>query len=128
MNAFSQLTANHTIKTYAVMIFEHAGAKNVDKYLSSIMVALALIAGSLFTTYLADILGRKILNIVSLAGSAIGLFTVAIYSYLNVSGCDLRGFDWVPVVSVSFVEFISAAGINALAYVCSVEYLPLRVC
>lgn len=126
LNAFSQFTANHTIKTYGVLVFQRAGA-NVDPHMSSIMLALALIVGALFTTYLADILGRKVLNVISLAGSAFGLFAVATYSYLNVNGHDLSAFDWVPVVSLSFVEFISSAGINALAYVCSVEYLPLKV-
>lgn len=126
LNAFSQFTANHTIKTYGVLVFQRAGA-NVDPHMSSIMLALALIVGALFTTYLADILGRKVLNVISLAGSAFGLFAVATYSYLNVNGHDLSAFEWVPVVSLSFVEFISSAGINALAYVCSVEYLPLKV-
>lgn len=127
LNAFSQLTANHTIKTYAVMVFTRAGA-DMDPYVSSIMVALALIFGALLTTYLADSLGRKILNFGSLFGSAIGLFTVSIYHYLNINGYDMSNFHWVPVLSLSFVIFISSAGINALAYVCSVEYLPLKVC
>lgn len=109
------------------MVFERTGA-DMSPYISSIMVALSLIFGALLTTYLADKLGRKILNFGSLFGSAIGLFSVAIYYYCNINGYDLSNFHWVPVLALSFVIFISSAGINALAYVCSVEYLPLKVC
>jgi len=126
LNASVQFTANYTITSYAVLIFQKTGA-SIDPYMSSIIMALALIIGSLLTTYLADILGRRILNIVSLSGSALGLFAVAIYHYLNINGFDLTGFVWVPVVSLSFVVFISSAGINALAYVCSIEYLSPKV-
>lgn len=93
----------------------------------SIMLAVALILGSLFTTYLADTLGRKFLNLISLMGSAVGLFATALYHYLNINGYDLTGFAWVPVVSLSLVVFISSVGIMPLAFLCSVEYLPPKV-
>lgn len=111
----------------ATMIFEKTGT-SIDPYISSIVLALALIVGALLTTYLADILGRKILNIVSLSGSAVGLFTLAIYYYFHIKGYDLTSFALVPVLSLSFVVLISSAGINALAYVCGIEYLPQKVC
>lgn len=126
LNAFVQLTANFTIISYAVMIFERTGT-SIDPYFSSVILALALIVGSVCTTYLADILGRRILNIVSLAGSAVGLFAVSLHHYLYINGYDLSAFVWVPVVSLSFVVFISSSGINALAYCCTVEYFPHKV-
>lgn len=126
LNAAVQFSANYTITTYSVSIFAKTGT-SFDPYISSIVLALALIVGSILTTYLADILGRKILNIVSLSGSAIGLFTVSIHHYLHIKGHDLSAFQWIPVFSLSFVVFISSAGINALAYVCSIEYLSPKV-
>lgn len=108
------------------MIFEKAGT-SLDPYISTIMLAVALILGSIFTTTLADKLGRKFLNIISLLGSAIGLFAVSLYHYLNINGFDLTAFDWVPVVSLSFVIFISSTGIIPLSLICSVEYLPPKV-
>lgn len=108
------------------MIFEKVG-KSVDPYISSIILAVALIFGSLATTYLADILGRRLLNIVSLFGSACGLLSMSLYHYLYVKDYDLSAFTWVPVISLSFVIFISSAGIVSLAFVCSVENLPTKV-
>lgn len=108
------------------MIFEKVG-KSVDPYISSIILAVALIFGSLSTTYFADIIGRRVLNIGSLFGSACGLLSMSLYHYLYVNDYDLSAFHWVPVISLSFVIFISSAGIVSLAFVCSVENLPTKV-
>lgn len=124
--SFSQLTAGFTIINYAHTIFQALGT-SMDAYLCSIVLAVALIFGSLTSSILADKLGRKILNIISLLGCAAGLFATAIYHYLNQNGYDLSLFTWVPVFSLSFVIFISAAGIWGLVLVCIVEYLPQNV-
>lgn len=126
LNTFAQFTGNLTITSYAVLLFEKAGT-SLDPYVCSIMLGVALILGAIFSTYLADKLGRKFLNILSMMGSAVGLFAVSIYHYLNINGFDLSAFQWVPVVSLSFVIFISSAGIMALSIVCSVEHLPPKV-
>lgn len=108
------------------MIFEKTGS-NLNPYTSSIILGIALLFGSVLTTYMADSFGRQFLNIFSLVGSAFGLTAVSLYQYLNMNGYDMSAFAWVPVVSLSFVIFISSAGISSLAYVCSVEYLPPKV-
>ncbi|XP_055304279.1 uncharacterized protein LOC129569467 [Sitodiplosis mosellana] len=126
LTTLAQCTANFTITNYSVMIFEKAGT-SLDPYVSSIMLGLALILGSVFSTYLADKLGRKFLNIMSLVGSALGLFALSLYHYLNINGYDLSSYQWVPVLSLSFVIFISSAGIVALSLVCSIEYLPPKI-
>lgn len=109
------------------MTFAKVGT-HLDPYMSSIMLAVAQILGSIATTYLADKLGRKMLILVSLMGSACGLLVTALYYYLTLNGYDLSAFAWIPVASLSFVIFISAAGITPLMDVCAVEYLPKKVC
>lgn len=126
LSAFAQFTLNNTIKSYAVIILKKTGA-SIDPNVSSIILGGAFIVGALLTSYSADILGRKFLNIVSLLGSAMGLSLVALYYYLRISGLNLSAFDWVPVTSLSFVILISSAGIIPLLFVCSVEILPPKV-
>ena len=126
LTGFAMMTANFLLIGYAVMVFERSGS-SLDPYVSSIMLAIALILGSLLTTSLADKLGRKLLNVISLVGSAIGLFAIAAYYYLHLHGYDLESFVWVPVASLSFVIFISSAGIVPLSFVCSIEFLPSKV-
>lgn len=126
LTTFNQLTGNFTITSYAVMIFAKTKT-TLNPHISSIILAVSLLVGSIFTSYLADKLGRKILNLISLTGSAIGLFTISLYQYFNVNGYDMSAFEWVPVICLSFVIFISSAGIFALSLVCSIEYLPTKV-
>lgn len=125
---FGQFTANFAITSYSVQIFQKSGSSFLDPHVSSIILCLTFIPGSLLPTYLADYLGRKVLNFISLMGSAIGLFAVSIYRYLKVNGYDLSGYDWVPLVGVSFVSLISNSGICVLSVICSVENLPSKVC
>ncbi|XP_055295134.1 facilitated trehalose transporter Tret1-like [Sitodiplosis mosellana] len=122
----SQITAAFTIISYAVTVFEKAGT-SINPYASSIVLAVALILGSLATTYLADRLGRKLLNLISLMGSAIGLFATSLYHYLYMNGIDLSALAWMPVINISLVIFISSAGIMPLTFICSVENLPKKI-
>lgn len=122
----SQTTTSFAIVNYAVITLAKAGT-SLNPYFSSIMLAVALIFGSLTTTYLADKLGRKKLCLASLLGSACGLLAAALYRYLSLDGYDLTAFSWVPVVSLSLVVFISSSGILPLSLICSVEYLPTKV-
>lgn len=120
------MTGYFTFMAYAVLIFKEADTY-IDPYYSSIMLAIAQIIGSLFSTQLSDTLGRKILMMISLFGPAIGLVVLTIYLYLMEMGIDLSSFKWVPVTSLSFVIFIASAGIVPLASVYTVEILPAKV-
>lgn len=130
LTTFGQCTAIFAITSYAVTTFAKVGTTTIDPYISSIILAVALIIGSLTTTYLADKFGRKMLNLISLMGSACGLLATALYYYLNLRGfgSELSTHAWIPIVSLSSVIFFSSAGIATLANVCSVEYLPSKVC
>lgn len=123
---FAQFTANVAITSYSVTIFQQTGS-SYDPYLSAIALAIILILGSFFGTYFADILGRRALNFISLAGSAVGLFAISLYQYLKLNGYELAHFEWVPLFSMSAVVFLSSGGIMKLSTVCSVENLPPKV-
>lgn len=127
LTTLSALTGTPMIIAYAVTIFQELGTQ-IDSYIASMLCALALIFGSIITTYLADRLGRKKLNMISLSGSAIGLICAASYHYLDKNGIDLQRFTFIPVVSLCFTLCIASAGIVPLATVCSVENLPSKVC
>lgn len=127
MNTISYFTAYYTLTNYATLIFDRTDSSLFSPYVSTILMAVALTCGSLLTTFLADVLGRRVLIIISLAGSVVGLLAMALHYYLFLIGYDLSAFKWVPVSSLSFVIFIAAAGITPLATVCSVENLPTKV-
>lgn len=122
----SMLTGCFTFIIYAVFVFEKFDAQ-VDPHLSSIILAIMQIFGNLCSTQFADILGRKIMLIISLLGSAVGLSSLALYSYFYNNRYELSGFAWIPVISLSFVIFIGSSGIIPLLGVCVVENLPQKV-
>ncbi|XP_031637651.1 facilitated trehalose transporter Tret1-like [Contarinia nasturtii] len=123
----SQFPGSITFLNYAVLIFEKSGPSKIDPYTSSIISAIAQIIGCFFSAKLADSLGRKLLMIISFLGSATGLFVYALYLYLIQNGYSLSSFSWLPVTSVSFIMFISSAGIYTLYSVCFIEYLPSKI-
>lgn len=98
----------------------------MDAYHSTIMLGIALIIGSLTSTYLADKFKRRTLNLVSLLGAACGHIVTALFYYLSINGYDLSAYSYVPVASLSFIIFIAAIGIMPLAFVCI--YITVPIC
>lgn len=124
MSWLPQTTGVYVITNYASVIFRNSGSI-LSVEASSIMLAIAQIFGGLVSTQLGDAFGRKITMILSLFGCSVGLFTFAAYSYLRQNGFDISNYLWIPVVCLSFVMFMSTAGITALANICAVEnYQP----
>lgn len=121
------LSASLVIVTYSVVIFDKIGATHIDPYISTISIGVMQIVGCLCTTTFSDSLGRKALLIISLLGSSFGLMLFSLYSYLKQNGYAITAFEFVPVMSLSFVIFISSAGILPLIFVCIVENLPSKV-
>lgn len=126
LTTFVQLTANYAIINYAVITFAKAKT-NFSANTSSTILAVSLTIGSIATIYLADTFGRKFLNFVSLLGSAFGLLIVSVYHYVNLNGFDVSSFTWIPTVFLSFVIFISSAGIIPLSLVCRFVSLPIKI-
>lgn len=126
MKIFLQFTASTAISSYAVIIFKKLGT-SINPHMSSILLAVSLTLGSLATT-VADKLGRKKLNLISLLASASGLLITATYHYLNVNGFNMSAsFGWIPAISLSLVIFASSAGIIPLSLICGLEILPAKV-
>lgn len=98
LSIFLSFTASNVLTTYTVITFQKAGT-TIDPYVSSIYIALALMFGAFTTATLVDRLGRKMLTLIGMSGSAIGLLSTALYLYLNLHGYDLSSFSWIPVVS-----------------------------
>ena len=126
LTSLSQVTAITAIIVYAVTTFQKFETFQ-NPYTPSIILATTLIFGSLTSSYLADKLGRKLLNCLSLLLTAVGLLVTALFYYLNLHGHNFSSYSWVPVASLSFAIFTSSAGITAMGLICSVENLPPKV-
>lgn len=122
----NQLCGCFTFMTYGVKIFEESGT-HIDPQLANITLGVLQCTGNLCTTQLVDKIGRRLLLVISVSGAALGLSTMAIFSYLDYNGFDLSVLHWIPVASLGFVIFISSVGVVPLTLICVVESLPNEV-
>lgn len=126
MSWFLLMTGCFTFINYALIVF-HESNTTLDPHVAAIILAIVQIFGGLISTSIGDTLGRKTILIISLVGSAVGLFSMSLYMYLSVNGWNLQDYRILPVVFLGFVIFISNAGIVPLSNVCAVENLPPNV-
>lgn len=124
--AVSQFSGTFTLVNYAAPIFKASGS-DFDPNISSFFVGSLQIVGTIFTFFLIDKVGRKYLLLVSTAGSAIGSFVMGTYAYMSASGYNVSSFNLVPVISLSFVIFISSIGIIPIPYILAAELFPQKV-
>lgn len=124
---FIQTTGSFLITNYASLIFAKTGSI-FDSHTSSIILAVVQIVAGFMSSQWSDAFGRKTILIISLSGSAMGLFTLAAYSYLRENNYNVTNFDWLPLLMLCLVIFISNAGIIALAHICAIENYPSMVC
>lgn len=122
----NQYCGSFVLSVYSVGIFQESGTR-IDPYVSTIILGILQVAGTLSSTSLVDTFGRKPLLTISLAGCALGLSAMTSFIYLHHLGYDLTIVDWIPVVSSGFVIFISFVGIQSLTMLCIVESLPAEV-
>lgn len=108
---------------YSVVIFQESGT-HIDPHVSTIILGAVQVIGNLSSTTLVETLGRKMLLIISMVGSTIGLSAMASYMYLVSVGYDLTVVQWIPVASLCFVIFSCSVGIAPLLMLCILERLP----
>lgn len=126
LTMLNNFSGSFILIVYGVMIFQKASTR-IDPYISSIILASLQVVGTLASTSLVEVLGRKSLMIISMAGCTIGFSAMAAYMYLSSVGYGLGAVDWIPVVSLGFVVFISSVGIIPLTFLCIIESLPMEV-
>lgn len=118
---------NFVLFNYSMLIFARVGA-HINPYYATIMLFVAQIIGCSCSAGLADKVGRKIMIITSLFGSALSLITLSVYLHLTENGVNTEFFRWIPVVSLSLAIFIGSAGILPLSSMFTIEQLPSKVC
>lgn len=124
--ALNQFCGALAIITYSANIFTESGS-DLSPNVSSIIVALIQLTGTVVSFILVDNLGRKILLLISTIGTTAGLFSMGIFSFLQHSGHDLSELGSLPILSLSFTILFSSFGILPLPYVILAEVLPQKV-
>lgn len=70
----------------------------------------------------------KILLILSSTGTGVGLAIFGTFTYMkDVLNNDVSSFNWIPIVSFSFVVFSASWGLLTLPFLVVTEILPEKV-
>lgn len=109
--------------TYVTEIFSSTNP-NISPIDSSIIITIILIISNVIFLNSVDRAGRRTLYIYSSVATAIGLILFAAYLYYLT---DNHTFDWVPIVCLSYVLFVSSLGMNPVPLLVVVEIFPKKV-
>lgn len=113
--ALSQFCGCFSMMNFTKTIFEESGS-SLSLNVSSIIVGVVQCLGAFCCTFLVEIAGRRMLVSVSAFGVAIGAAVMSAYTYSTSLGFDLHMFNWIPVISFSFVMFMYNWGVNTLPF------------
>lgn len=124
--AACQFSGTFVLSNYAATIFKETGS-TVNPNLASIIIGSNQLMGTIFASSLIDLLGRRLLLLISAVGSAFSLIVTGSYCYMATHDYDVSSLNLLPVVSLSSFIFITAIGMNPVPYVLVSEVLPQRV-
>lgn len=108
-------------------IFE-AAKMQIDIYVATVVVGLIQIIGSVVSIVTVDRFGRRVLFIVSAAGTAICFFTFGAYYFLLELCADhVSQLLWLPLTSMCGVVLIASVAVSKLPYYIISELVPVKV-
>ncbi|XP_044593926.1 facilitated trehalose transporter Tret1-like [Cotesia glomerata] len=98
---FQQLSGITVVLFYSEIIFASAGEFSLSTSVQTILVGVFQFLGTCFNPLVIDRLGRRILLIVSSAGSAICLGLLGLFFYLkDAAKSDVSNLGWLPIFSM----------------------------
>lgn len=121
----NQLSGGFAFINYASEIFAESGS-SLSPNTSAIIIACIQLAGSIVSTIITEQVTRKFLYVSTCLGAVLGLLAFGIHGMLR-NFFDVTDFNWIPVVSMSFVIFIASVGLMPLTFTMLSEILPLKV-
>ena len=118
--AGQQLSGITPVISYSVSLFESAGG-SMSPYTAVIIVNCVQTVGSIITSALLDIAGRRILLISSEVVMTVSLATLGVYFFLQNQGSDVTALGFLPLTCVSIYVLCISIGLGAVPYVIMAE-------
>ncbi|KAJ8916731.1 hypothetical protein NQ315_013935 [Exocentrus adspersus] len=133
---------NTTLQIYAIKIFSTLKTP-IDKYYATVLMGVVQLLGCIVCVTFVNILGKRIINFISLLGSGICFLIVASYAYIidvkyldemvktndmgNITNENIlneasyEGFRWIPVTFLVASAFLTYVGIKILPWILTGE-------
>ncbi|ALC39241.1 CG14606, partial [Drosophila busckii] len=110
---------------YMSAIFTASGAV-LDVNSSTIIIGVVQIVGVYSSTLLVDIIGRRILMLISTLGVALGCFVFGLFTYFAAQS-DLSAFNWLPLLLMVLIVYLGNIGLIGIFFVVLVELFPAKI-
>lgn len=111
------------LQTYITDIVENSNP-NISPIDASIIIVGMLIIANLVYVNLIDRAGRRVFYIFSSFATFVGHVLFALYLEFLAKNHE---FDWVPIVCLSYVVFVTFLGLNPVPWLIMVEIFPKKV-
>ncbi|EDV32928.2 uncharacterized protein Dana_GF22441 [Drosophila ananassae] len=98
----------------------------LDVNTSTIIIGLVQVIGVYTSTIFVDIVGRKLLLLISTLGVGFGCIAFGCFTYF-VELYDLHDFSWLPFVLMIFIIYVANVGLIGLFFLVIVEVHPAKI-
>ncbi|XP_055302939.1 facilitated trehalose transporter Tret1-like, partial [Sitodiplosis mosellana] len=122
----NELSGFLAMLNYTANIFEDAGS-DLHPNVSAIVIGAIQLFGTAIAMNLVDRTGRKILFAVSNIGTALGFIVLGVYMMFKLRDYPVEDFNWIPVMSFSFISLIASLGIVSLPLLVFSEVVPEKL-
>ena len=127
-NATKGLSGSFAIGTYTQQIFTDSGFSLSPEF-STILVAVVKIIAGLVGSQLIEYVGRRFLYLYAGIVGSFSLGIVGFFFFLKFYWKieDLSGFSWLPLVGLASFQIVSAASLNSIPVILTLELFPTEV-
>ncbi|KAH8267461.1 hypothetical protein KR018_005248 [Drosophila ironensis] len=110
---------------YMSDIFKASGSV-VDVNTATIIIGVVQIVGVYTSTIFVDIVGRRLLMLISTLGVGIGCIAFGCFT-LFAENYDLSSFDWLPLVMMISICYVANIGLIGIFFLVLVELFPAKI-
>ncbi|KAH8403339.1 hypothetical protein KR222_011077 [Zaprionus bogoriensis] len=110
---------------YMSDIFRASGSI-LDVNSCTIVIGVVQIVGVYTSTIFVDIVGRRILMLISTLGIGLGCISFGCFTYY-AQLYDLSDFNWIPLVLMILIIYLANIGLIGLFFVVLVELFPAKI-
>lgn len=121
-----QWSGSFAFLNYMTSIFA-ASSSTMDPYLSTTIVGVSHICGTLFATLFVERFGRRVLLFCSTTAMIIGMFGFGAFEQFAGAHTKDQYATWVPFAFMLVVVFTSASGLFGNFFTMVVEILPVKI-
>ncbi|XP_050741438.1 facilitated trehalose transporter Tret1 [Drosophila biarmipes] len=110
---------------YMSDIFKASGSI-VDVNTGTIIIGVVQIVGVYTSTILVDIVGRRVLMLISTMGVGVGCIAFGCFTYF-AQIYDLSNFNWLPLVLMIIICYVANIGLIGIFFLVLVELFPVKI-